>query len=151
MSPETPLGGADNWKSKLTEFAYEARHGQVPIKPVAKPTVHPDFVALRLKNAHQVLNAPVRPETSSQNKFEVIPTFVSDWFFESMTSALIEALGPMASIIIQDQIAAMGESKNAFPIARLAQLIDEASREIANEGMKFQFHELISKEIKVIR
>ena len=57
----------------------------------------------------------------------------------------------MASIIIQDQIAAMGESKNAFPIARLAQLIDEASREIANEGMKIQFHELISKEIKVIR
>ena len=151
MSPETHLGGADNWKSKLTEFAYEARHGQVPIKPVAKPTAHPDFVALGLKNAHQVLDAPVRPETSSQNKFEVIPTFVSDWFFESMTSALIDAIGPMASIIIQDQIAAMGESKNAFPIARLAQLIDEASREIANEEMKIQFHELISKEIKVIR
>src|SRR5258708_24518339 len=47
MSPETPLGGAYNWKSKITEFAYEARNGQVPIKPVAKPTAHPDFVALR--------------------------------------------------------------------------------------------------------
>ena len=67
-----------------------------------------------------------------------------------MAGALVEALGPMASIIIQDQIAAMGESKNAFPTVRLTQLIDEASREIANEEMKIQFHKLMSKEIHAI-
>jgi type II secretory pathway predicted ATPase ExeA len=151
MNLETPLRGADKRESELTEFADEARHGQVLSKPVAKPTTHPDFVAHTLKNAHQILNAPARPEKSSQNKFEVIPAFVSNRFFESMTRALVEALGPMASIIIQDQIAAMGESKNAFPTVRLTQLIDEASHEITNEGMKIQFRELMSKEIKVIR
>jgi general secretion pathway protein A len=146
MNPKTSLGDAEKRESELTEFAHEARRGQVPIKPVAKPTAHPEF-AHKSKNSHQILNTPGRPENTSQNKFEVIPAFVSNGFFESMAHALVEALGPMASIIIQDQIAAMGESKNAFPKVRLTQLIDEASREIANEEMKIQFHELMSKEI----
>ena len=149
MNPKTSLGDAEKRESELTEFAEEACHGQVPIKPVAKPTAHPEF-AHKSKNAHQILNTPGRPENTSQNKFEVIPTFVSNGFFESMAHALVEALGPMASIIIQDQIAAMGESKNAFPKVRLTQLIDEASREIANEGMKIQFQQLMSKEIHAI-
>ena len=146
MNPKISLGDAEKRESELTEFADEALHGQVPIKPVAKPTAHPEF-AHKSKNAHQILNTPGRPENTSQNKFEVIPAFVSNGFFESMAHALVEALGPMASIIIQDQIAAMGESKNAFPKVRLIQLIDEASREIANEGMKIQFQQLMSKEI----
>ena len=149
MNPKTSLGDAEKRESELTEFADEARHGQVPIKPMAKPTAHPEF-AQKSKNAHQILNTPGRPENTSQNKFQVIPAFVSNGFFESMAHALVEALGPMASIIIQDQIAAMGESKNAFPKVRLTQLIDEASREIANEEMKIQFHELMSKEIHAI-
>jgi len=150
MNPKTSLGDAEKLESELTEFSDEARHGQVPIKPVAKPTAHPEFVAHTLKSAHQILNTPGRPENSSQNRFQVIPAFVSNGFFESMAHALVEALGPMASIIIQDQIVAMGESKNAFPTVRLTQLIDEASREIANEEMKIQFHELMSKEIHAI-
>lgn len=149
MNPKTSLGDAEKRESELTEFAHEARRGQVPIKPVAKPTAHPEF-AHKSKNSHQILNTPGRPENTSQNKFEVIPAFVSNGFFESMAHALVEALGPMASIIIQDQVAAMGESKNAFPTVRLTQLIDEASREIANEEMKIQFHELMSKEIHAI-
>ena len=149
MNPKTSIGDAEKRESELTEFAEEACHGQVPIKPVAKPTAHPES-AHKSKNAHQILNTPGRPENTSQNKFEVIPGFVSNGFFESMAHALVEALGPMASIIIQDQIAAMGESKNAFPKVRLTQLIDEASREIANEGMKIQFQQLMSKEIHAI-
>jgi len=151
ISPkETSLRRTNKRESEFTEFADEARHGQAPIKPVAKPTAHPEFVAHTLKSAHQILNTPARPENSSQNKFQVISAFVSNRFFESMARALVEALGPMASIIIQDQIVAMGESKNAFPTVRLTQLIDEASREIANEEMKIQFHELMSKEIHAI-
>lgn len=149
MKPKTFLGDADKPESKLTEFADEARHGRIAIKPVAKPMAHPEC-AHKSPNNHQILNAPARPENTSPNKFEVIPPFVSNGFFESMARALVEALGPMASIIIQDQIAAMGESKNAFPKVRLTQLIDEASREIANEGMKIQFQQLMSKEIHEI-
>jgi len=150
MNLKTSLGDTEKRESELTEFADEARHGQVLSKPLPKPTAHPEF-AHKSKNAHQILNTPGRPENTSQKKIEVIPAFVSSRFFESMARALVEALGPMASIIIQDQIVAMGESKNAFPTVRLTQLIDEASREIENEEMKIQFHELMSKEIKVIR
>ena len=131
ISPkETSLRRINKWESEVTA----ACHGQFPIKPLVKPTAHPEF-AHKSKNGQRILNTPA---------------FVSNRFFESMARALVEALGPMASIIIQDQIAAMGESKNAFPTIRLTQLIDEASREIANEEMKIQFHELMSKEIHAI-
>ena len=150
ISPkETSLRRTNKRESEVTEFVDESRHGQVPIKPAAKPTAHPEFVH-KSNNAHQIPSTPGRPENTSQNKFEGIPAFVSNRFFESMARALVEALGPMASIIIQDQIASMGESKNAFPTVRLTQLIDEASREIANEEMKIQFHELMSKQIHAI-
>jgi len=146
ISPkETSLRCINKWESEVTA----ACHGQFPIKPLVKPTAHLEF-ARKSKTAHRILNTPGRPANTSQDKFEVIPGFVSNRFFESMARALVEALGPMASIIIQDQIAAMGESKNAFPTIRLTQLIDEASREIANEEMKIQFHELMSKEIHAI-
>ena len=146
ISPrETSLRRINKWESEVTA----APHGQFAIKPLVKPTAHPEF-AHKSKNAHRILNTPGRPANTSQDKFAVIPAFVSNRFFDSMARALVEALGPMASIIIQDQIAAMGESKNAFPTVRLTQLIDEASREIANEEMKIQFHELMSKEIHAI-
>ena len=43
MNPGDISGRANKRESELTEFADEARHGQVPIKPVAKPTAHPEF------------------------------------------------------------------------------------------------------------
>ena len=44
ISPkETSLRRTNKRESELTEFADEARHGQAPIKPVAKPTAHPEF------------------------------------------------------------------------------------------------------------
>jgi general secretion pathway protein A len=68
-------------------------------------------------------------------------------FFQSMVRTLTEALGPMAAIILDDHIAAMGESKAAFPKRRIGQLVDEISREILNESMKGRFQQFISKEL----
>jgi hypothetical protein len=64
-----------------------------------------------------------------------------------MIRTLRENLGPMAAIILDDHIAAMGESKEAFPKRRIGQLVDEISLEILNESMKGRFQQLISKEL----
>jgi type II secretory pathway predicted ATPase ExeA len=86
-------------------------------------------------------------QNGSAKKFETLSGFVPSLFFESMTRALTECFGPMAAIIIDDHIAAMGETKEAFPKRRIGQLVDEISVEILNESMKGQFHQIISEEL----
>ena len=71
-------------------------------------------------------------------------------FFETMVAVLTEAMGPMAFLVVRDHVAAMGESRDAFPKHRLGQLIDETSAEILSESMKDRFQELMSKEIHTI-
>jgi general secretion pathway protein A len=61
---------------------------------------------------------------------------VSAQFLEYMISALTEAMGPMASVIVYEQIAAMGESVMEFPKRRVVELIEQTTREISSESAK---------------
>jgi type II secretory pathway predicted ATPase ExeA len=72
---------------------------------------------------------------------------VSRGTFETMIQALTQAMGPMARWIVQDHIAAMGESINAFPPTRFKQLVDNASEEILAHKLKARFRALMSQEI----
>jgi len=51
-------------------------------------------------------------------------------FFDLLVSELTDAIGPMATIIAHDQIASLGECTDAFPKARLEELIGLISNEI---------------------
>ena len=61
---------------------------------------------------------------------------VSAQFLDYMISALTEAMGPMASVIVYEQIAAMGESVTDFPRRRVVELIEQTTREISSESAK---------------
>ena len=69
-------------------------------------------------------------------------------FFDRMISDLTEAMGPMASVIVHDQIAALGESPNAFPKSHLEELIESVSREILDESLKSRFRQQVFDEIR---
>jgi len=72
-------------------------------------------------------------------------------FFDRLIAALTEAMGPMASVILREQIEAMGESIAIFPKRRLHELVDATSREIPSEGLRDRFRKLMSEEIGAIR
>jgi type II secretory pathway predicted ATPase ExeA len=93
------------------------------------------------------LDYPIVFENGSAKKFEAASEVVPLRFFQSMVRTLTEGLGPMAAIILDDYIAAMGETKEAFPKRRIGQLVDEISLEILNESMKKDFQQFISKEV----
>ena len=57
-------------------------------------------------------------------------------FIDYIIGVLTEAMGPMASVIVHEQISAMGESLSQFPKRRLVELIEEATREILSEPAK---------------
>jgi general secretion pathway protein A len=81
------------------------------------------------------------------NGGEPVSAFVPEQLFLAMINALTEATGPMAAVIVGEHIRAMGESKNAFPMRRLQQLLDQTSSEIANDAMRERFQRRMCEEI----
>jgi general secretion pathway protein A len=73
---------------------------------------------------------------------------VSPDFFEDMVVALTAAMGPMASFVIKDQSAALGESLQQFPLKRLPDLVQSIKREILSDGLRRQFEEHILRELQ---
>jgi protein-tyrosine kinase len=69
-------------------------------------------------------------------------------FFDRITARLSEAAGPMASVIIRDQIDLLGESLESFPRSRLKELIEVTCREILNPQLEKSFRQAISSEVQ---
>ena len=86
---------------------------------------------------------PVSATSSKQPADNVPPGF-----FNRMIEKLTEYVGPMASMIAYDQIADLGESADAFPQARLEELIESVSREISDQRLKAPFKQQMSEEIR---
>ena len=71
-------------------------------------------------------------------------------FFESMTRALTDAMGPMAAFVVQDLVVGMGENVKAFPKQRLARLVEETSREILSTSLKAGYQRVMFEKIRAI-
>jgi hypothetical protein len=76
---------------------------------------------------------------------------VSVQFFDRLTRAATEAMGPMAKRIVGDQISALGESTQAFPQTKLAELVLRVSGEILNETMRSRFQRTMVDEIATLK
>ena len=86
-----------------------------------------------------------RLQTGSQN------ARVSAEFFDYLTRAATEAIGPMAQRVLREQISALGESRDAFPRIKLRELVELVSREILNETMRARFQNRIFQEIHALK
>lgn len=75
-------------------------------------------------------------------------TSVSQNFFAMMITALTEAMGPMAPLVVRDRIAGLGESPESFPTRRILELVELISREILSEKLKTHFQQRIYQEIR---
>jgi hypothetical protein len=64
-----------------------------------------------------------------------------------VTSILTEVIGPMAPVVLKDQIEALGESPDSLPEAKLDELITLIGREIGDGKLKNKFEESMFQEI----
>lgn len=85
--------------------------------------------------------------TASGSISDIVPPRV----FDSMIRALTEAMGPMATLVLDEHVAAMGESMGAFPKKYLDRLVEITSLEILGETMKAKFQRRMAKEIHRLR
>jgi hypothetical protein len=76
-----------------------------------------------------------------------VPTLNND-FFDFLTQHLSIAMGPMAEILIEDEINEMGIDRNKIPTHRAAELVDTLAREIIRDEKKVQFQQTMIKKIR---
>jgi type II secretory pathway predicted ATPase ExeA len=82
------------------------------------------------------LHVFAQPQSDGLKAARVESSEVSSRYIDCLISVLTEAVGPMASVILREQIAAMGESVDEFPKVRLAELIEELTGELLTESAK---------------
>ena len=85
------------------------------------------------------------------SEMEAKTTVVCAQFFDYMTRIATAAMGPMAHLVLRDQIAALGESRDAFPRLKLRQLVELVSREILNETMRDRFQNMMFQEMEALQ
>ena len=77
--------------------------------------------------------------------------FVPNGFLDALAAALTDAMGPMAKIVIRDQIKTLGESSERFPHAKVDMLLESVSSEILDEGMRGQFQRQMLEQIRALQ
>ena len=69
-------------------------------------------------------------------------------FFAEITRELARAMGPLASMIIEDEITALGENMDDFPRDRLADLVERVSEAIKDNSKRVNFQRLMLDAIR---
>lgn len=64
---------------------------------------------------------------------------VAERFFHELRTELTDAMGPMASIVLQDNVRRLGQSITDFPKKKLPLLIDSISNEILDPSLRQSF------------
>jgi hypothetical protein len=68
-----------------------------------------------------------------------------------VTNILTDMIGPMAPLVLRDQIESLGESSNSLPESKLHELIRLLGREFSDSKLKSQFEESMVQEIANFR
>jgi hypothetical protein len=78
-------------------------------------------------------------------------SFLPASFLDALVSALTDAMGPMAKMVLRDQIKTLGESSERFPHAKVEMLLESVSSEILDEGMREQFRQRMLERIRALQ
>jgi hypothetical protein len=97
----------------------------------------------RLEPRPTVLKPP--PKSVSSNAFVPLS------FLDALVAALTDAMGPMAKIVLRDQIKTLGESTQRFPNTKVEMLLESVSREILDDGMRGRFRQQMLEQIRTLQ
>jgi type II secretory pathway predicted ATPase ExeA len=95
----------------------------------------------------------VRLEPNPMGVKQVLKSFPSTTvvpigFLDALAIALTDAMGPMAKIVLRDQIRILGESSEWFPQSKVEILVEAVGREILDEAMRGQFQQQMLEQIR---
>lgn len=76
------------------------------------------------------------------------PVWVTAQFFDFVTREFARVIGPMANIIIEDELAALEESREQFPRERIAEFVEGISAEIRDDTKRTRFQQIMLEAIR---
>jgi predicted regulator of Ras-like GTPase activity (Roadblock/LC7/MglB family) len=92
--------------------------------------------------------SPAETKVKASDRVKVPPTLtVNGTFFAQMEHELTRIMGPVATLIVDDEVAALDADKDAFPRARVAELVEKVSAEIADEDKRASFQQTMLEAI----
>jgi general secretion pathway protein A len=75
---------------------------------------------------------------------------LSPRLLNDLTTLLVDAMGPMGSVVLRDRLIRLGESPDVLPNSKVGRLIDEVSHEILDQSMKQNFQRLAKARIAAL-
>ncbi|HMZ03514.1 MAG TPA: DUF4388 domain-containing protein [bacterium] len=75
---------------------------------------------------------------------------VSSAFFKNLENELIQLIGPVASIIIDDVVETFGEDQKTFPKDKVPPLVEAIANEIYDPAKQLAFKQLMLKQIRTL-
>ena len=89
-----------------------------------------------------------RSSVAVENPGSAAVQAVPEKFFHELREALIDAMGPMAQIVLVEHVKLLGQSLDHFPREKVAGLIESVSREIFDDSIRAKFRRSMSQGMK---
>lgn len=123
-----------------------ASRREVPIRPEARAL--PRSESVKVPPPVQLVKsnrAAVALENSNVSPSHAV---VPKEFFHDLRDALIDAMGPMAQIVLIEHAKLVGQSLEHFPREKLGGLIESVSREIFDDSVREKFRRTMAEALK---
>jgi type II secretory pathway predicted ATPase ExeA len=146
--------------SPSTEKESAPSEGAGELRGLAKPNGEQSFAVIASKSKATNIRpeSPSKPALSRQESENKIPTgievaspIVPSGFFDQMVHALTEAMGPMAPLVVREQLTALDHSSLNVPQGRLEKLVELVSSEILDDLLKTRFQEKMASVIGTLK
>jgi hypothetical protein len=72
-----------------------------------------------------------------------VKNIVDSKLFDFIEGRLAEIIGPVASVILEEEINDLGERKESFPIEKISVLVEKVSGEITDDVQRIEFQKTI--------
>ncbi len=141
--------GADEWKVLSRVNAGRS------VKKIAEAVKLPYFetakliCALHKAGLVELAGGAAAPMADAARKTVADP--VPQGFFDRMVHGLAEVSGPIASVVVRDQIAALGATEESFPRSRIPELVESVCQVIPDKRLKARFQQRMSEEMRALK
>jgi general secretion pathway protein A len=131
----------------------DAKEPEAEIVATARPEPEAQIVHANVKPEAEIIDIDVKePEERIIETEAPAPETetVPPQSIHRLVTALTEAMGPMASLVVRDHVDAMGESTENFPKRRFHELVYATSGEILSQSLRARYESLMSREVRAL-
>jgi hypothetical protein len=142
----------------IQEVAEDLHLSSFSIRPVSPRRDLPPAAERPLQHAEVARPQPVQivkvnRSNGVTNGLKSVSTnrTIPEGFFIWLREALVDAMGPMAHIVLAEHVKLLGESLDHFAHGKIEQLIESVSHEIFDQSIRARFRESVAARLNELQ